>query len=255
MNQRCLRDWAVVLEWSDAGLLVDGRPHPWADLHDAIETPTVLVVFAGSAGPIIIPRRAFASAGDDRAFRDELRRRGAYRCPGVQSASAMTTARRTKYAILIPDGAADDPLPQLGNRTPLAAAHTPNLDWVAAHGRLGTARTVPDGFESGSATWPPCPCSGTTRPKYHTGRAPLEAAAQRIPLVAGRLGVPPEPGHGRSRRDEGPLGPAVSPTPRPRALLADLAAAVPLDGFSVSPRRQLPQPARLPRAVRLRRDN
>jgi len=87
----------------------------------------------------------------------------------------------TKHAILIPDGAADDPLPELGGRTPLEAAETPNLDAVARAGEVGTARTVPDGFESGSdvATMS---LLGYDPAVYHTGRAPLEAAAQRIPL-------------------------------------------------------------------------
>lgn len=86
-----------------------------------------------------------------------------------------------KYAIIIPDGAADDPLPQLGGRTPLQAAHTPFMDEIARLGRLGTVRTVPDGFESGSdvATMS---LLGYDPAVYHTGRAPLEAAAQRIPL-------------------------------------------------------------------------
>ena len=51
-----------------------------------------------------------------------------------------------KYAIIIPDGAADEPLSQLGGKTPIEAASTPNMDWVASHGRQGLARTVPDGF-------------------------------------------------------------------------------------------------------------
>lgn len=86
-----------------------------------------------------------------------------------------------KYAIIIPDGAADDPLPELGGRTPLQAAHTPNMDRVAAMGRQGLARTVPEGFESGSDV-AIMTLLGYDPAIYHTGRAPLEAAAQRIPL-------------------------------------------------------------------------
>ncbi len=86
-----------------------------------------------------------------------------------------------KYAIIIPDGAADDPLRELGNKTPFEVANIPNMDWIAEHGRQGTARTVPNGFESGSdvATMS---LLGYDPAKYHTGRAPLEAAAQQIPL-------------------------------------------------------------------------
>ncbi len=88
-----------------------------------------------------------------------------------------------KYAIIIPDGAADEPLEELGGRTPLEAARTPNMDRIAATGRLGTARTIPEGFECGSdvATMS---LLGYDPSIYHTGRAPLEAAAQNIALSA-----------------------------------------------------------------------
>jgi 2,3-bisphosphoglycerate-independent phosphoglycerate mutase len=86
-----------------------------------------------------------------------------------------------KYAIIIPDGAADEPLEQLDGRTPLEAANTPNMDRIAMEGRQGTARTVPDGFESGSDVATMC-LLGYDPKVYHTGRAPLEAAAQQIPL-------------------------------------------------------------------------
>jgi len=88
-----------------------------------------------------------------------------------------------KYAIIIPDGAADDPIKELGGRTPFEAAEIPNMDWVARHGRQGLARTVPEGFESGSdvATMS---LLGYDPARNHTGRAPLEAAAQNIPLSA-----------------------------------------------------------------------
>lgn len=88
-----------------------------------------------------------------------------------------------KYAIIIPDGAADEPLEQLGGKTPLEAARTPNMDAIAMEGRQGLARTVPDGFESGSDVATMC-LLGYDPKVYHTGRAPLEAAAQQIPLSA-----------------------------------------------------------------------
>jgi 2,3-bisphosphoglycerate-independent phosphoglycerate mutase len=86
-----------------------------------------------------------------------------------------------KYAIIIPDGAADEPLPELNGLTPFEAAHTPNMDWVAMNGRQGTARTVPAGFESGSDV-AIMSLLGYDPHKFHTGRAPLEAAARNIPL-------------------------------------------------------------------------
>ena len=88
-----------------------------------------------------------------------------------------------KYAIIIPDGAADEPLVELKGKTPIEAAVAPNMDRVAEEGRQGLVRTVPEGFESGSdvATMT---LLGYDPKIYHTGRAPLEAAAQQIPLAA-----------------------------------------------------------------------
>jgi 2,3-bisphosphoglycerate-independent phosphoglycerate mutase len=88
-----------------------------------------------------------------------------------------------KYAIIIPDGAADDPLKELGDKTPIEAAQTPAMDRIATLGRQGTARTIPEGFESGSDV-AIMSLLGYDPKTYHTGRAPLEAAAQRIPLAA-----------------------------------------------------------------------
>jgi 2,3-bisphosphoglycerate-independent phosphoglycerate mutase len=87
-----------------------------------------------------------------------------------------------KYAIIIPDGAADDPLAELGGKTPLEAAVKPNMDRIALEGRQGTVRTIPDGFESGSDV-AIMSLLGYDPKTFHTGRAPLEAAAQQIPLT------------------------------------------------------------------------
>src|SRR5215216_459997 len=86
-----------------------------------------------------------------------------------------------KYAIIIPDGAADEPLVELNGKTPIEAAATPNMDRIAIEGQQGTARTIPEGFESGSDV-AIMSLLGYDPAKYHTGRAPLEAAAQNIPL-------------------------------------------------------------------------
>src|SRR5436309_15182427 len=87
-----------------------------------------------------------------------------------------------KYAIIIPDGAADEPLAELGGKTPIEAADTPNMDRIAMEGRQGLARTVPEGFESGSDVATMC-LLGYDPAVYHTGRAPLEAAGQQRPLA------------------------------------------------------------------------
>src|SRR5438094_8451753 len=82
----------------------------------------------------------------------------------------------TKYAIVIPDGAADEPQESLGGRTPLQAAQTPEMDRIAREGVLGRSRNVPDRFVPASdvAT---LSLFGYDPLLYYTGRAPLEAAA------------------------------------------------------------------------------
>ena len=51
-----------------------------------------------------------------------------------------------KYIILLGDGMSDYPLTELGGKTPLQAARTPNMDYLAAHGKVGLAKTVPHGL-------------------------------------------------------------------------------------------------------------
>jgi 2,3-bisphosphoglycerate-independent phosphoglycerate mutase len=84
-----------------------------------------------------------------------------------------------KYCVIIPDGAADKPLPELDGLTPFEAASTPNLDRLAASGRIGRVRTTPEGMEAGSDVCSMC-LLGYDPVRYHTGRAPLEAAALGI---------------------------------------------------------------------------
>lgn len=86
-----------------------------------------------------------------------------------------------KYALILPDGAADEPIAELNGQTTLQAADLPNMDWVANAGRVGTVRTVPAGFTPGSdvAT---LSVIGYDVAKCYTGRAPLEAVARRISL-------------------------------------------------------------------------
>ena len=86
-----------------------------------------------------------------------------------------------KYAIIIPDGCADEPLEPLGGQTPLQAAHLPHMDAIAAAGRSGTANNTPDHFPAGSEVANLC-LLGYDPDMYFTGRAPLEAAAQGITL-------------------------------------------------------------------------
>ena len=86
-----------------------------------------------------------------------------------------------KYALIIPDGAADVPLAELGGKTPLDVANIPNMSWIAENGRLGTVCNVPDGMPAGSdvATMS---LLGYDPLEHYTGRAPLEAAAQHLQI-------------------------------------------------------------------------
>ncbi|MCJ7730278.1 MAG: hypothetical protein MUO27_10440, partial [Sedimentisphaerales bacterium] len=56
----------------------------------------------------------------------------------------------TKYAIIVPDGAADEPLEQFGNKTALEAAQKPNMDKISSQGRQGLVQTIPKDMEPGS---------------------------------------------------------------------------------------------------------
>ena len=87
-----------------------------------------------------------------------------------------------KYAIIIPDGAADLPLEDLGGKTPLEAARTPNMDWIASHGKIGTAAMVPTGMPCGSDV-AILSVLGYDPRQFYTGRAPLEAAAQGLVIA------------------------------------------------------------------------
>jgi 2,3-bisphosphoglycerate-independent phosphoglycerate mutase len=87
-----------------------------------------------------------------------------------------------KYVILVGDGMADEPTPELDNRTLLEAAHTPHMDSLVAQSDLfGLARTIPDGFEPGSDVGN-MSILGYNPDLYYTGRAPIEAASMGIEL-------------------------------------------------------------------------
>lgn len=92
----------------------------------------------------------------------------------------------TKYIVLIPDGMADDPLKELGGRTPLEAAGTPNMDALAGKGLVGRVCNVPVGMSPGSDV-AVMSVLGYDPARYHTGRAPLEAPAIGVDLKPGRI--------------------------------------------------------------------
>ena len=87
----------------------------------------------------------------------------------------------TKYVIIVPDGAADEPLKELDGQTVLEAAETPNMDRISTEGRQGIARTVPADMEPGSDV-AQMSLLGYDPRQFYTGRAPIEAVARNIEL-------------------------------------------------------------------------
>jgi 2,3-bisphosphoglycerate-independent phosphoglycerate mutase len=86
-----------------------------------------------------------------------------------------------KYLIILGDGMADYPVPELGNRTPLQAANKPNMDSIAAKGCSGLLKTVPDSLMPGSGT-AILSVLGYDPTRFYTGRGPFEAAGRNIAL-------------------------------------------------------------------------
>ena len=89
-----------------------------------------------------------------------------------------------KYFLVIGDGMADNPVPSLGNRTPLEYAKHPVIDSLAARGEVGSVINCPKPLPAGSET-AILSIFGCDPLKYFTGRSPMEAAALGIPLRAG----------------------------------------------------------------------
>lgn len=87
----------------------------------------------------------------------------------------------TKRIILLGDGMPDEPMAELGGKTPLQAARTPNMDRMAREGTTGSVKTTPDGYAPGSDVTN-MGILGYDPRKYYTGRAPLEAAAMGVAL-------------------------------------------------------------------------
>ena len=86
-----------------------------------------------------------------------------------------------KYVVCVPDGCADEPLDSLGGRTPLEVAAMPTLRSLAERGRVGRAAVIPAGLPPGSDVGN-MSIFGYDPARFHTGRAPIEAAALGLKL-------------------------------------------------------------------------
>ena len=145
--------------------------------------------------------------------------------------------QRRKYVFVVGDGMGDYPLEELNGKTPLEAAETPNMDRIASC-HMGTVPTIPKGMEPGSDVANLC-LMGYNPAKYHTGRAPLEAASIGVDLdlndIAFRMNLV-----SIDKKDDGRVimlshsGGDIS-TPEARNIVKDLAAEFGKEGIRVFP--------------------
>lgn len=88
-----------------------------------------------------------------------------------------------KYVVVLGDGMADEPLHELGDRTPLSYADTPALDKLAKKSEIGMVKTVPEGMAPGSDT-ANLSVLGYDPKRYYSGRSPLEALSIGVAMKA-----------------------------------------------------------------------
>ena len=93
-----------------------------------------------------------------------------------------------KYIVILADGMADEPIEQLSGKTPLEAAETLCLDWLAKHSRLGLLHTVPVGYAPGSEV-AHLSLLGYDLDKVFEGRGSLEAASMGIDIEPGEMAM------------------------------------------------------------------
>ena len=93
-----------------------------------------------------------------------------------------------KHIIILGDGMADEPIPELGDKTPMEVANTPTMDWLASHGRVGRLKTVPIGYHPGSEV-ANMSVLGYDLDKTFEGRGSLEAASIGVPLLEGEMAM------------------------------------------------------------------
>ena len=69
---------------------------------------------------------------------------------------------------------ADEPLEELGGKTPLECAKTPMMDELSLVSEIGLAKTIPEGLKPGSDV-ANLAVLGYNPEVYYSGRSPLEA--------------------------------------------------------------------------------
>lgn len=93
-----------------------------------------------------------------------------------------------KYLVLLIDGAADEPVPELQGHTPLEVAHKPYMNYLAQNAEVGMLSPTPPGCTGGSDTGNMC-ILGFNPAEYLTGRSPIEAAALGIDMAPGDIAM------------------------------------------------------------------
>ena len=101
---------------------------------------------------------------------------------------SLSIKKVMKHIIILGDGMADEPVPELGGRTPLQAARTPYMDLLAKKGRSGMLDTVPAGFHPGSEI-ANLSVLGYDVAQVFEGRGSLEAASMGVRLDAGEMAM------------------------------------------------------------------
>ncbi len=87
-----------------------------------------------------------------------------------------------KYLVILGDGMADYPVPELGGATPLMKAFKPNIDRMSEYGELGLVKTVPDHLNPPGSDIANMSVLGYDPDRFYSGRSPLEAVSMGIKL-------------------------------------------------------------------------
>lgn len=93
-----------------------------------------------------------------------------------------------KYVIVLGDGMADEPIEELGNKTPLEYAATPTMDELSKKSEIGLCSTIPEGMKPGSDT-ANLSVLGYDPKQYYTGRSPLEALSIGVEMKATDIAI------------------------------------------------------------------
>lgn len=93
-----------------------------------------------------------------------------------------------KYIIILGDGMSDEPIPALGNKTPLQVANKPYIDKIAALGRCGMLHTIPAGYAPGSEI-ANMSVMGYNVPEVFEGRGSLEAASMGVDIAQDEMAM------------------------------------------------------------------